>query len=273
MCRLFAYVAPESRSAAHELGEAGLSSLESLARLHGDGWGWSGVAAPGTTPETSKSWRSAAEDPEFRTVLSSPARSAMVHLRWATTGLPVEQCNAHPFQVDGLSFEHNGSIKPLHALRALLPQRLRDDVEGATDSELYFALIRERVDLGVPVAEAACAVASRLRAEFPTSSLNAMLLDGDHLVVIHASARSALPDDDLEEIAAMTGLPDEHLEDYFALRWHRDGDGTVLVGSTGVAGPDWATLQPESVTAFRIDDGSFQTLALHPAMEHTPLTD
>jgi glutamine amidotransferase len=260
MCRLFAYVAPDPESAAAELGEQGLAALERLARLHGDGWGWSGVASAGDLPMTHKSWRSASADPGFRTTLSTRAHAGMVHLRWATPGIPVEQCNAHPFQVGDLAFEHNGSIRPKERLRALVADAMLDDVDGATDSELYFALIRAELAHGRDLADTVRVVVARLRTEFPEASFNAMLLDPEYLVVVHASARTELLDSDAEEIAAMRGFPPEHLTSYFSLRWTRHDDGAILVGSTGVAEPDWMPLPPESVTEIRIADGTTRTL-------------
>jgi glutamine amidotransferase len=272
MCRLFAYVAPTTSAADAELGPAGIESFVSLAQVHGDGWGWSGIADPGTPPEVQKSVRSAAEDEAFGSAIAAQARAAMVHLRWATLGLGVQDHNTHPFLADGISFEHNGSLKPLDRVRSLLSAESVERLTGQTDSEMYFALIREgvadegEVHLegvadGLPLPSAALEAASRLRAEFPVSSLNAILLDAEQLIVVHASAGSSLDEEDIAEILAYD-LPDEHAEDYFALRWRRKDDGTVLIGSTGVAGTDWEALPPESVTTIRLSDGRATTESL-----------
>jgi glutamine amidotransferase len=258
MCRLFAYVAPTTSAADAELGPDGIESFVSLAQVHGDGWGWSGIADPGDTPAVRKSVRSAAEDEAFGPTLSAKARAAMVHLRWATLGLGVEDDNTHPFLADGIAFEHNGSLKPLDRVRAMLsPESLRR-LTGHTDSEMYFALVREKVAAGLALPVAALATANQLRAAFPDKSLNAILLDAEQLVVVHASAGTLLDEEDIAEILSYD-LPDEHAEDYFALRWRRKEDGTVLVGSTGVAGTDWESLPPESVTTIRLADGSATT--------------
>lgn len=262
MCRLFAFVSPASATAADQLGPRGIDSLLALARLHGDGWGWAGVDRPGDAPRVHRSPASAASDPDFAQMLATPARAAMVHLRWATPGIPIAASNAHPFHVGGVAFEHNGSLKPIDELRAMLPDELRAELHGDTDSEMYFALIREQLRAARPLAEAAALVARRLRDAFPAASLNAVLLDAEHLVVVHASARSILTDRDRNEMAQHPHLPGEHNEDYFALRSARTADGTVLIGSTGVAGSGWGPLPAESVTAFRVDDGTATTIAL-----------
>lgn len=254
MCRLFAYVAPDSSAVDRELGDAGMEGFLSLARLHGDGWGWAGVDHPGATPTVRKSMRSAATDPGFRDALALDGRAGMVHLRWATIGLAIDTRNTHPFSADGVSFEHNGSLKPLDVVRGMLAPETLAGLTGDTDSEMYFALIRERLATGATVGQATLDAARRLRSAYPTCSLNALLLDAEQLVVVHASARSRLDEDDLDEIHQFD-LPNEHTEDYFALRWTRKADGTLLVGSTGVAGSDWDALPAESVTTVRLADG------------------
>lgn len=262
MCRLFAFVAPDASTAARELGPEGMESLRSLACLHGDGWGWAGIPVAGEQPSLRKSSLSAAADPDFPRALETPAHAAMVHLRWATAGLPVQGRNAHPFQVGGLSFEHNGSLKPIERVREMLSPETRAALVGDTDSEMYFALIREQIAVGRGVHDAVLHAVRRLREAFPLASLNAILLGDEEMVVVHASARSALGEDDLNEISRVGMLPDEHNEDYFALRWRRGADGAVMVGSTGVAGSGWEALPAESVTAIRLDDRSAVTVAL-----------
>jgi hypothetical protein len=101
---------------------------------------------------------------------------------------------------------------------------------------------------------------AQLREIYPEASLNALLLGEGQLVAVDAHARSSLPAEDIEEITA-ADLPTEHLEDYFALRWARPGDGTLVIGSTGFGDLDWQPLPPECVTAVSIDDLS---MSLHP---------
>lgn len=266
MCRLFAFVSPAASTARRELHPAGLESLLSLARLHGDGWGWAGVDALGTSPAVRKSSLPAVSDADFAVAIDTPACAAMVHLRWATAGLPVNLNNAHPFAADGMTFEHNGTIKPLDELRALLSPESISTLTGTTDSEMYFALIREQVALGSSLHEGVVQVVRMLREKFPQASLNALLLDGEQLIAVHASATSALTADDLGRMGPVAGsLPPGHNEDYFALRMRESPDGTISVSSTGVAGDGWLALPAESVTAVRLDDRSRTTIELTPA--------
>lgn len=265
MCRLFAYVSPVASTARAELRDDGLDSLLSLARLHGDGWGWAGIDGDGS-PETRRSPSSAVSDAGFAAAIDTPASAALVHLRWATAGLPVNLNNAHPFRVDGLTFGHNGTIRPIDELRSMLSPASVAALTGTTDSEMYFALIREQVALGNPLHEAVVQAVRRLREQFPQASLNALLLSGEQLIVVHASATSALTADDIGRMGPLAEtLPAGHNEDYFALRLRESADGTVAVSSTGVAGEGWQALPAESVTAVRLDDRSRTTIELTPA--------
>lgn len=115
---------------------------------------------------------------------------------------------------------HNGSIKPMAPLDALLEPGIAATLRGTTDSERYFALIRQHRRTAPTLAEAVRRAVSELRDRYPEASLNALLLGEGQLVAVHAHARSRLPAEDIEEITA-ADLPTEHLEDYFALRWAR----------------------------------------------------
>ena len=101
---------------------------------------------------------------------------------------------------------------------------------------------------------------AQLREFYPDASLNALVLGEDQLIAVHAHARSRLPEEDIEEITAAE-LPAEHLEDYFALRWARPDEQTIVVGSTGFGDLGWQPLPPESVTAISMHD---LKMTLHP---------
>ena len=156
---------------------------------------------------------------------------------------------------------HNGSIKPMDALDDLLDPAIAASLRGTTDSERYFAVIRQHRRTSTTLAEAVRRAVSQLRRSFPDSSLNALILGEDQLIVVHAHARSRLLDEDIEEISA-TDLPAEHLEDYFALRIARPMDGVVVVGSTGFGDLAWEPLPAESVIAVSMRDLSLTTLPL-----------
>ncbi|GAA1158234.1 class II glutamine amidotransferase [Nocardioides aquiterrae] len=267
MCRLLGLVSAAPRSITEAVGPGTVREFLSLTQLHGDGWGTAHVDAVGGVPDVRVSAGSASRDAAFDPEVQRRALGSVVHLRWASAGLAVQPENSHPFLRDGVAFAHNGSLRPFEDLDDLLSDEERAGLHGTTDSERYFAVVRRHLRQGADLPAATLAGVRELRAIYPHASLNALLLDGTHLVAVHASASSTLPAEDVDEISRLD-LPGEHLEDYFGLRHARLDDGAVVVGSTGFGGLDWQPLLPESVTAIRLDDRSLHTEPLEsPATE------
>ena len=111
---------------------------------NGDGFGlgwYDGHAAiPGVFRSTEPAWN----DRNLRE-LSGHIRSGAVfaHVR-ASTGTPVQQTNCHPFRHGRWLWMHNGAIAGFHGLKrdlavAVYPE-LYPEIEGSTDSELFFHL-------------------------------------------------------------------------------------------------------------------------------------
>jgi len=272
MCRLLGVVSTAPISIASAVGDGVLKDFVALTKVHGDGWGVAGVDHVGDVPQVTVSAGSALDDPDF-TAVTHDRRSiaSLVHLRWATNGLAVEPRNSHPFLADGLAMAHNGSIKPMGPLNDLLEPTIAASLRGTTDSERYFAVIRQHRRAAPTLAEAVRRAVAQLRESHPDASLNALVLGEDQLIVVHAHARSRLLAEDVEEINA-TDLPAEHLEDYFAIRIarlskDRLSKNIVVVGSTGFGDLPWEPLPPESVIAVSMRDLSVTT---HPLVTHRP---
>ncbi len=262
MCRLLGVVSATPISVSQGAGEQVLEDFVALTKIHGDGWGIARVRLPGHDPEVAVSAGSAADDPQFGTATRDRRSAAsLVHLRWATTGIPVRPENSHPFLADRIAMAHNGSIKPISELDALLGPEIAATIRGSTDSERYFGLIRAHRPSSPNLPEAVRRAVSQLREAFPTASLNALVLGEDHMIAVHAHARSRLPDEDIAEITAAE-LPAEHLEDYFGMRWARTAGDRLVIASTGFGDLDWRPLEPESVTAVSMNDLSMTTLPL-----------
>ena len=109
---------------------------------NGDGFGlgWYDAEGPGLFRSTEPAWN----DRNLREI-AGHVRSSMVlaHVR-ASTGTPIQQTNCHPFRHGRWLWMHNGSITPFRPLRreltlAVDPERF-PDIEGSTDSELFFHL-------------------------------------------------------------------------------------------------------------------------------------
>jgi predicted glutamine amidotransferase len=128
------------------------------------------------------------------------------HVRAATVGnLRTE--NTHPFRYRQWLFAHTGTVDGYGRLRdrvsESLPEFLRRNVRGDTDSELLFHLflsfLHDAGNLGTghvdPQATRAALSATlslidRLRAEEGTShhDMNMLVTDGEHMVAVHHSA-------------------------------------------------------------------------------------
>ena len=111
MCRLLAFVSDKPTTFADVLGDAWPSFVQ-LSHWHRDGWGmaWLQDGTIRATKEPVAAFRSA----QFEKAVAHPSRAAILHLRWATPGMPVDLTNTHPF-VDapqGVAFIHNGSVGP-----------------------------------------------------------------------------------------------------------------------------------------------------------------
>ncbi|MGE2712986.1 class II glutamine amidotransferase [Mycolicibacterium litorale] len=266
MCRLLGVVSAVPVSVSDAVDALTLKDFVALTKIHGDGWGIARVDRADGLPQVQVSAGSALDDAAFDAATAQGrAVASMVHLRWATNGLAVRPENSHPFLADGIAMAHNGSIKPIAPLEEMLEADTAATLRGTTDSERYFALIRQHRRTAPSLAEAVRRAVAQLRDRYPEASLNALLLGEGQLVAVDAHAHSRLPTEDIEEITA-ADLPAEHLEDYFALRWARPDDGTLVIGSTGFGDLDWQPLPPESVTAVSLSDLS---MSLHPLDDGT----
>jgi predicted glutamine amidotransferase len=229
MCRLVGWTGTAPRSAAAALGAANLEAFVQLGCAHRDGWGvawWppeeSGRPSPTIAgPSVRHATTPAGEDPDFRLTLEDVVSDAgIVHLRWATPGLPVIAANCHPFLRGGLAMAHNGGIYPLDRVGEILPPEWEAQCVGTTDSERYVLAVVAGVDDRTSVADALTDVVGRLFAGWQPSSLNAVCLTADEMIAVCAydPAPRALP---------------EPPEIYYALSWRADDDG-VLVASSGI---------------------------------------
>ncbi len=256
MCRLVGYAAAWPTNLSDLVGEAQLAQFTALSGLHGDGWGTAWVnRSPGhvVTLETCRSTIAADHDPRFDEIASgASAWARIVHLRWATEGYAVDTSNTHPFSVDDLAFAHNGSIAPTAALEELLTPSTRAALTGDTDSERYFALIRQHAaEAPGDLAAATLAAVQALRPYYPHASLNALLLSREQLVVVHANSAHGVPVEEM--LARPDGAPLDHVAAYFLMRWRRTADGALVFASSGLDARGWTPLPEESVTTVDLE--------------------
>jgi predicted glutamine amidotransferase len=237
MCRLLGWAAAEPVRLPQLVGPT-LDDFVDLSRQHRDGWGLAWRDADGA-PRTFRSTQPAYADPQLTEVLGDVrATGGVLHLRWATPGLAVRCSNNHPFVADGLAFAHNGAIRPVSGLLALLPDVERARLTGDTDSERYFHAILARTS-GTDLLGGIRAAIADIDAALTPSSLNALLLGADRLIAVsvHDDGSAPMlggPRAAAEQSAERAGgrpAPPEHRAGYFDLRYRSDGDALVVASS------------------------------------------
>ena len=237
------------------LGAEGCDRLRALAELQNDGWGTARCETPGAPLSVRRSTLSAQDDIGFgRDLRERPAAAELLHLRWATSGLPTALENTHPFTGGGLAFIHNGSITPLAPLSHRLSYPALHSLTGNTDSEKYFALIRQHYLQGGTLAQAAAATVDEIRSFAPRASLNAMILSSRELVIVDAHAGAALSGDEMDELADH-GVPGARVPGaYYRMFAKRLKDGTIAVASAFVGDDSWEPLADETIYTVALDD-------------------
>ncbi len=232
MCRLLAVVTDQPAALAVSLADV-LPGFTALSALHQDGWG--AAAVSDGSVRVRKQPERASADGAFGQALGDLAGdAALVHLRWASPGIPVGYGNTHPFVRDGLAFAHNGSIEPRGRIVELVAPDLRGDLEGQTDSELYFRAVLTRMREVGPE-RALLDTAATLRECCVVGGLNAMLLTDEALYVFADHDPDSAPSR-------------RHGPDYFPIRYSRQR-GRVVVSSTGYEQPGirWSELPQRHV--------------------------
>lgn len=186
----------------------------------------------------------------YRELAGQPLGAAgLVHLRWATGGLPVSSENTHPF-VDGEhAFAHNGHVAPIEQLDDLLTPESRAKLAGSTDSERYFRLVMQRIDEHADEVVGVTRALETLMNQFPNASLNALLLTPTRLFAIHVNSRAASPAKALREVfESEDAMPAQHATAYFAMNY-RITEDAVHVISSGLDEEGWNRVPADMAVA------------------------
>jgi glutamine amidotransferase len=149
MCRWLAYSGSPVRledllfKPAHSLIDQSLHSRLGATTTNGDGFGigWYGaIETPGLFRSITPAW-SDRNLLELSRHLESPL--VFAHIR-ASTGTAIQQTNCHPFRHGRWLWMHNGAIREFarvkHDLALAVDPALYPEIEGSTDSELFFFL-------------------------------------------------------------------------------------------------------------------------------------
>ncbi|PFG29802.1 class II glutamine amidotransferase [Paramicrobacterium agarici] len=265
MCRLFGYVSAAPTAVVDELGEEAFDEFTALTRVHGDGWGMAWHDADGST-KTARSPLAADVDPEYARLAAQPLGTAgIVHLRWATGGLPVSPENTHPFVDGNFAFGHNGHVGPMDRLEALLTPESLEKLRGDTDSERYFRLIMQCIDETGDEAEGVSKALRMLMSEFPNDSLNALLLTPAHLFAVHVNSRADSPKEGLRALfESPDAIPARHENEYYAMDYQAT-DSCMQVISSGVDTQGWTPVPPDTAAMIDIETRELTRLELLPA--------
>jgi predicted glutamine amidotransferase len=169
MCRWLAYVGSPVRvhdllyRPEHSLIVQSMHATLGAEPTNGDGFGlgWYGEQQP--EPGLFRSTLPAWNDRNLRDLAGHlTSRCVLAHIR-ASTGTAVQQTNCHPFRRGRWLWMHNGVINGFHASKRELAMAvdpdLFADIEGSTDSELFFYLALTSGLEQDPIAAVARAVA------------------------------------------------------------------------------------------------------------------
>jgi len=250
VCRLLGYVARRPTSVVEVLGQQDFEAFTALTAVHGDGWGMAWQEPDERTIRSASAPDSAISDPAYAQLARQRlGRAGIVHLRWATPGLPVTPQNTHPFVENGYAFAHNGHIAPIERLEGLLTRNSRAGLRGDTDSERYFRFVMQCIAEQGDDTEGVTHSLAALVSEFPDASLNALMLTPTHLFGVHINSRAPTPVEGLRELFdSEDAIPHRHNDDeYFAMDFRLTPDAVHVI-SSGIDLEGWTPV-PEDTAA------------------------
>ena len=226
MCRLMGFVSND-KTTFDEIVGADFTEFVALSSVHCDGWGVASINHDQHSVNLDRAPEPAATSSEFdQAIQDANVDGALLHLRWATKGLPVSENNTHPFVYEDFTFIHNGSINPPSAFDSLIDPKFSALIVGDTDSERFFYFLMtmiEKYGFADGVAKGVQKVATTMN----FSSINVMMMNEKTMVVVSEHHTDRRPD----------WAPD----DYYELKY-RTGKEGVLVASTGWNQPGWEVL-------------------------------
>lgn len=124
----------------------------------------------------------------------------LANVRSATPGQQITQSNTHPFKIDQILFTHNGYIENFDPkIRAIfhdiLDSSIQAEIQGNTDSEYLFALLRQQLLNTPDIAEAIPAMVSALSEIISNEKalLNLIVGDGTQFYILRHAINGQCP--------------------------------------------------------------------------------
>ena len=230
MCRLLGFVSSEEHTI-EEIAGSNFNTFSALSAKHGDGWGVAAIDNHKNTKLVVEPTRAKDSEKFAEVTKNLKSDGALLHLRWATQGLEINEGNSHPFTFGDISFMHNGDIRPAASLDPYIDSELKSAMRGDTDSEKYFYTIVSASKKSNLI-EGTLAAVRNIRKNLSYSSINAMMLTPEKYIVVceHNVDR----------------IPEGEGPDYYDLYYRKDAKG-ILVTSTGWNQEGWALIPNHNI--------------------------
>jgi len=234
MCRLIGYSSQRPTTFGEVVGD-NFDQFVKLADDHCDGWGI--ATSEGKSAELYKEPVAATKSESFKQQLEShKSSSALLHLRWATAGMAINENNTHPFTYQDISFIHNGSISPFDCLDPLIDQKYLSLAKGSTDSERYFLFLLTQIEKHGFI-EGVKSGLTYIKNNCSYSSINMMITNKDYFAAACVYNQERIPDRFKDQT------------DYYHLKYTKH-EGQVVVASSGWDQAGWQQLPNNQILIF-----------------------